>query len=290
MGASVTTNAGTSWTRHKFGALQGMAYSLAMDPANRNVMYAGGYENTGSNTPAVYKTTNGGAIWAKLAGTGLTGYVYALVVDPNNSNNLFAGTSATVYKSTDAGNTWATTGFTGGYTLTMAVLVTARATTFYAGTYSNGVYATTNTGSTWTQMNTGLDNLHINSLRTSSNQYLFAGTDGGSVYRWNLQVGAEESPGIVSSETFVFTVNPNPSSGQTRMTYQLPAAAAVAISIYDRTGGLIKTLAATGYRGGRATVTWDGTDDRGAAVPSGVYFCKLTASDQVRVEKLVILK
>jgi len=90
--------------------------SLAMDPKNPNVIYAGtgeGYFNiddgfSGRRGAGIFKTTDGGATWTRLAST-TTGdfyYVNDIVVSPTNSQRLYAATGAGVFRSLDGGASW----------------------------------------------------------------------------------------------------------------------------------------------------------------------------------------
>ncbi len=287
MSASKTTDGGTTWTRYNFGIATGFAYTLAMDPTNSNVIYAGGTENS---APAVYKTTNSGTNWSKLAGTGLAGTVYALAIDPSNPNLIYAGTSSSLYKSTNAGNNWSTTGFPGGYTKTICIDVTSvKATIIYAGTYSNGVYQSTNNGSNWTQMNAGLDDRNINSLKVSSNQFLFAGTYGGSAYRWPLSTSVDELHADKIESPFM-NILPNPSRGRATICYTLGRSLDVKLSVFDIQGRLVRTLVNEKRMKGQHTVMWNGCDEDGKALPNGIYFCSLVTGDTALIEKMVILK
>ena len=70
---------------------------------------------------------------------------------------------------------------------------------------------------------------------------------------------------------------PNPFNPATTLAFELPQAAEMQLRIYDLQGRLVKTVAAGRYEAGRHSAVWDGTDDAGAVVSSGVYFYRLTA-------------
>lgn len=286
MSVSKTTNTGDSWTRYTIGSSNGYLYAMAMDPGNSNIVYAGGYES-GS---AVYRTTNSGGNWTKLPATGLSGYVYALTVDPDNTNIMYGGTSSNLYKSTDSGSTWATTGFSGGRTNTVLIDNTSTdATMIYAGTYSNGVYRSTNNGSSWEPMNDGLGAMNINCLDVNPNNYIFAGTNGSSTYRWSLLVGAEESK-EQSIGRFVFFAKPNPAKRQTVLNFQLTRQTAVELSIYDIQGRLVKNLISDIKQAGTHRISWHGLDGKDNRVSAGIYFCRLKTENADYLEKLILIK
>jgi len=83
---------------------------------------------------------------------------------------------------------------------------------------------------------------------------------------------------------------PNPFSGTTSIAYDIPAAGRVSISIYDATGGFVRTLVDTEADAGYYRAIWDGRDDGGARVPEGVYFYKLSAGELESTAKLVLVR
>lgn len=68
---------------------------------------------------------------------------------------------------------------------------------------------------------------------------------------------------------------PNPTRGTSALSYTLPHAAQVRLVMTDVSGRTVRTLEHGERAAGRATVAWDGRDDRGEPLPAGVYFAKL---------------
>jgi flagellar hook assembly protein FlgD len=64
----------------------------------------------------------------------------------------------------------------------------------------------------------------------------------------------------------------------------------VQLRIYDPSGRLVRTLAEGDMEAGERNVVWDGRDERGHAVPSGVYFCLLSAGEESRRLKLTFVR
>jgi flagellar hook assembly protein FlgD len=64
----------------------------------------------------------------------------------------------------------------------------------------------------------------------------------------------------------------------------------VDLRIYDVAGRLVKTVLAEEVTAGIHSATWDGTDRRGSAVASGVYFYKIVAGPNVSTKKMVLLR
>ncbi|MEZ4387985.1 MAG: FlgD immunoglobulin-like domain containing protein [Candidatus Krumholzibacteriia bacterium] len=78
-----------------------------------------------------------------------------------------------------------------------------------------------------------------------------------------------------------FLASPNPCNPQTAFRFTLPAAAAVHLRVYDLAGRRVRTLAAgIPLDAGLHALAWDGRDDAGRIVPSGVYLGRLEAGGQ----------
>ena len=88
---------------------------------------------------------------------------------------------------------------------------------------------------------------------------------------------------------------PNPFNPETWIPYQLTEDAAVTVKIYDVSGHLIRTIE-VGYKpmgyylNRERAVYWNGQDETGESVGSGVYFYTFTAGDYTETRRLVILK
>ncbi|MCX6138871.1 MAG: T9SS type A sorting domain-containing protein, partial [Ignavibacteriales bacterium] len=83
---------------------------------------------------------------------------------------------------------------------------------------------------------------------------------------------------------------PNPFNPTTQMKYTLPKDGLVSLVVYDILGREIRTLASGSYRAGTYVAMWDGRNNYGASVASGVYFYKLTAGEFVTTKKMLMLK
>ncbi|MFZ1946270.1 MAG: FlgD immunoglobulin-like domain containing protein [bacterium] len=83
---------------------------------------------------------------------------------------------------------------------------------------------------------------------------------------------------------------PNPFRATAAIEFRAPSAGRVALKIYNAAGQAVRTVADCNGAGPR-TVTWDGRDDAGRALPTGVYFIGLCCGDEIAdVEKLVLLR
>ncbi len=83
---------------------------------------------------------------------------------------------------------------------------------------------------------------------------------------------------------------PNPFNPTTTIRYQLGSAQDVKMHVYNITGQRVRTLVDDHKLAGDHTVIWDGHDDQGTPVASGVYFYRLATDHGVVSRKMVLLK
>jgi hypothetical protein len=84
--------------------------------------------------------------------------------------------------------------------------------------------------------------------------------------------------------------SPNPFNPRTTIGFVLDSAQVVNLGVYDLAGRLVTTLAAGSYPPGRHDFVWNGTDEQGRRVASGVYLYRLESPDQVDVKRMVLVK
>ena len=88
---------------------------------------------------------------------------------------------------------------------------------------------------------------------------------------------------------------PNPFNPETWIPYQLAESVAVSLDIYNVQGHHIRRIelgarSAGSYLTKETAAYWDGRNDDGELIPSGIYFYQLRAGDYTAVRRLVILK
>lgn len=85
-------------------------------------------------------------------------------------------------------------------------------------------------------------------------------------------------------------VRPNPFNPFTVVTYALPERAEVELAVFDISGRLVATLVDGEVGPGSHEAVWNGTNDRGEDVASGVYFCRISAIGEEHSRKMVLMK
>jgi hypothetical protein len=84
--------------------------------------------------------------------------------------------------------------------------------------------------------------------------------------------------------------HPNPFNPTTTIGFSLPEATQVELDIYDVSGRRVRTLVDGRREAKRYAVEWDGRDDGGTRVASGIYFYRIVAGRHVETKKMVLLK
>lgn len=83
---------------------------------------------------------------------------------------------------------------------------------------------------------------------------------------------------------------PNPFNIETTISFALPREVEVNMRIYNITGQLIRTLINRRMEAGQYRMNWDGKDDDGSVVSSGIYFYQIIADDFIASKKMVMMK
>ena len=83
---------------------------------------------------------------------------------------------------------------------------------------------------------------------------------------------------------------PNPFNSTTKITYHLPENSPVRLAIYNSLGQEVRLLHDGDREGGIYTAVWDGCNQAGIRVPSGVYLCRLVAGSEVFLRKMMLVQ
>ncbi len=89
---------------------------------------------------------------------------------------------------------------------------------------------------------------------------------------------------------YLYPNYPNPFNAQTRIVYTLKRRTYVELSIYDSQGRSLRTLVQEVQGPGSYAVVWDGRDQQGRLMASGVYFYRLKTNTQQALRKMILLR
>ena len=129
-----------------------------------------------------------------------------------------------------------------------------------------------------------------------------SGSDDGTILLWDMSpyISLSEPTAIQSSpplptQTALLANFPNPFNPDTYIPYQLHQPAQVRLTIYDIRGALVREIdlghrAAGQYLTSTSAAHWDGCDQGGQRVASGVYLYRLQAGPVAHVRKMVVVK
>ncbi len=228
--------------------------ALAIHPSNSDIVYAALEEG-------VIQTTDGGKNW-KLTGLRVPSAVFdAIVIDPISPNRILAGGSSAsltweLWESFDAGSSW------------KKIPSPLSAPSDPLPAISSIIVAPDTLGA------------------------FLIGTLGNGVWRYQSFLTAVEEENSALPEGLVLEQNyPNPFNSETGIHYRLAAVQHVKVEIYDVSGHLLLTLADAVHPPGEYETHWNGRDENGALLPSGVYFCRMRGgANAIAARKVMLLR
>ncbi len=191
------------------------------------------------------------------------------------------------------GETWKiyTTDNSGLLTYNIFCITADRTNTIWIGTDAG---VSRFDGETWTTFNTensGLCDNKVNAIAVEINNTIWFGTDNG-VSRYTGEVittGVDEEDETPEALPVLHSF-PNPFNPSTTIEFTLPESGFTTLSLYNISGQKVSELAAGHMTTGTHSLTWDGRDDSGNTVSSGVYITRLVAGKQVTAGKMILIK
>ena len=114
--------------------------------------------------------------------------------------------------------------------------------------------------------------------------------DGSLAFKQGIENLERLLASLIPEKTALLANYPNPFNPETWIPYQLAERAAVTLAIYDMNGQLVRRLAvgyqAAGmYRSRSRAAYWDGRNQVGESVASGLYFYTLTVRSETRADE-----
>jgi hypothetical protein len=100
----------------------------------------------------------------------------------------------------------------------------------------------------------------------------------------------EEDQVEIPRDFELFQSYPNPFNNETIIKYSLSKPTQVSLSIFNLLGQKVRTLVKDEKQNGTMAVSWNGKDDRGREVSSGIYFYQLKAGEFSQTKRMVLLK
>ena len=294
-----TTNGGTSWSDVSDDITQGgsnyfhTVTTIAVSPLDRNIVIAG----TGDGR--VHISTNAGGSWENISDGLPNRWITRVAGDPFESSTIYATVSGFrwdepephVYKSTNLGQDW--TDISGNLPelpvndIIPDPDVEGR---LFVGTDA-GIYYTENSGNIWASLNQGIPSVPIVAMKLHNpTRSLVIGTYGISAYRLDLDelVNINDKNKLIT-DMKLHQNYPNPFINETKITYELSKQSFVKISIYNINGQRVRILIDEIIPAGKHTVTWNGTNQSGQLLESGIYFYELKTEKGTARKKMSLI-
>ncbi len=252
----ISDNSGGSWINISAGLPDRWITRVAFDPHNVNTIYAtvSGFR-WDEEAPHVFKSTNLGLDWVNISGNLPEIPVNCIALDPNIQNKLFIGTDSGVFFSEDG-------------------------------------------GLNWHSLSQGIPNVPVTDMKIyNPDRFMVIGTYGCSAYKIDLDdiiVSTDPEP-----DEYVlvqlYQNYPNPlslsSHTSTEIDFSLDNPADVEITVYNIKGQKVKNIINNQMAAGDHSAQWNGTDEFGKSVSTGIYLYKLSVNGNVKqIKRCTIIK
>ncbi len=305
----VRADTGIAWSTHlnamavdAYGNIYAGAYDGVYKSTNNgslwfNIGGAGGAKGLGFNSSGdlflasygggFWKLPEGDTIWVDLTSNIGSNFVYCMFIASNDyiyTHNR---------RSTDNGQTW--TNYSVGEFVYSVAENSAGHIFFGTNEYGQGVYRSTNYGDNWELISNGLPSpaIDINSLAVDSEDYLYAGTNGKSIFKTTTSTVTSVEVNRDIPTSFSLEQNyPNPFNPSTKISWQIPASlnpsqggTLVTLKVYDMLGKVMVTLVNEEESAGTYAIEFNASQ-----LASGIYFYQLTAGEFKQTKKMVLLR
>ena len=164
----------------------------------------------------------------------------------------------------------------------------------YAGMFESGIpciFRSLDGGDSWEDITANLPRCGMSAMKVNPHTgELYKGSLIGTwIYpsSYEVRVGRCET----SPTDFHLKQNyPNPFNPTTRIEFSLAQPGPVKLEVFSINGDIVRTLLNRKVSAGQFSVSWDGVNDSGALVPSGIYFYRLIAKDVQLVGKATLMR
>ncbi len=295
-----TTDGGTTWVNQRINASAAIPWDIHFVTTSIGVVSGGinwGYP--GDNTDGhIWRTTDGGRNWTSVhnwrPGTAAMGFLTSIwMVDLNNgwsvggAGGMSVREPGRIVTTTNGGLSWFTRNptslrpFWGVYF--------PEALWGWVGDYYNGILLTTDGGVNWLDDNAGATSIY--DIHGTNRRNAWAVGANGLILRYSPASGIESEKLLVVDHQapIKITIEPNPFKVKTVINFEVGLINGCwGAGIYDINGRQVRSFNRIPDKNQRITITWDGKDDMGRQLPTGIYYVQIEGREY-RVSKSVIL-
>ena len=274
-----TTNGGDTWTGQASGTSDAL-FAVYFTDTNTGVV-------VGENGTTL-ETNDGGDTWVRQTSTNGNTLYGVFMTDATTGTAV--GSYGTILRTSDVLTAVLITGFSArpvddGIALTWSLFTDERIDGFSIYRSGGG--------------DSGERLLNDQPIGATTREYIDETALPGVRYRYTLVVSGAQSGDIRSapveaerpvSTTLLYQSHPNPFNPVTSIRYEIARASHVTLRVYSPSGQLVRTLVDRKLSPGSRETTWDGTNDAGTPVASGIYIYRLRAGTVTESRKMTLLK
>ena len=275
-------DSGDTWT--------GLITGIPSTNVNAMGVSGAGTVFAGTRSNGVFRSTDAGSTWVEVNnGIGANFDMTAFLFQSNG--DVLVSSFDGVFRSSDSGDTWELTGMVP--TAGVKDLGRDSAGNLYIAMRGGGVAVSEDDGASWSNINDGLFHKDATALLIDSDDNLYTGTRGGGVFRGIRQPVSVEADEEILAGDFVLQQNyPNPFNPSTTLSFEVaaPSPQKVRLVIFDMLGRLVRVLVNEKLAPGSHSLDWNGRDQSGKSVSSGVYLYQLTAGNYEQTKKLILMR
>ncbi len=273
-------NNGSNWVQSSIGITSDTIFALY---TFNNFVFAGTYSG------GVFRTSDMGNTWQQI-NIGIEYSLYSRKFASIGDTIFNAMYYDGIYKSTNNGDSWQKL-----FSMQSPIDLVTKQNYLFVSYYGSGIALTSNSGLNWTYniSNGGSQwgNRAIYSLAVND-QYLFAGTDGYSMWKRNLFeiIGLRNISNEIPNQFSLSQNYPNPFNPSTKIIFAIPSnvksqTSNVKLIIFDLLGREVATIVNHQLQPGTYEVEWDAS-----IYTSGVYFYRLSSDEFTESKKMLLIK
>lgn len=254
---------------------------------------------TGNAAPIrVIKSTDQGKTWTSVStplptggdfsGISTVAFADSLTGFAGGYKSSYSKTETMLVKTTDGGQSWNLVPALNLHLSTLQFVPNTNNNMLVASS-AQGTAHSNDGGETWEILNT--QRCFALSFAGPTAGYA-AGYQAGRIYKFvgDRSTSVAEQPTAPPQGFHLAQNYPNPFNPTTVIRYEIPQPAQVQLAIYNLLGEKVRTLVDAKESAGVKQVAWDGRNDRGERVSSGVYLYRLEAGEFKMTKRLLLMK